>query len=444
MLKRSRTLTFVLAIFLIAVASVASAEGVMDTKVLINYQDKPFAEVMTDLATQAKTLVKFDPAISGSITLNLGETTLSKALNQIAVITETYWGLTPDGVIAVSPPNPKGPYFKDISEVKIIKINHITVDEVIKALADHPYLGFTKPVQTTNTLCVIAPPAIIARLEADVRRVDVPKKMIKTKVAVLDTSRVKNKEFNIDLEYTTGLESTEPTVRTIQLADMVLGYTSIGAKKTLMSLKNSYSQDELKIMAQPELVARDNEEANLSNVKRYTVPSAIYWGVTAPPAQFKEIEAGIKLKVRPRAIVGEDGEDWILITIEPSISEVVGTGPYGVPVVNLREISSTLLVRNGETIIAATSISDLGYDIRTITKVPILSEIPLIGKLFTFPSKRREVRNQTITILITPTILVAGEKEPEVEKAKGIIEERKPEPVMPKKDGEEKKETQKP
>ncbi|KKQ74571.1 MAG: hypothetical protein US94_C0002G0031 [Berkelbacteria bacterium GW2011_GWB1_38_5] len=339
--------------------------------------------------------------------------------------------MTPDGVIVVAPPNPKGPYFKDISEVRTIKVNHITVDEVVKALADHPYLGFAKPVQSINSLSVIAPPAIIARLEADVRRVDVPKPMTKTKVAVLDTSRVKDKRFNIDWEYTTGLESTGPTVRTIQLAGMDLGYTSIGAQKILMSLKNSYSKDELKIMAQPELVARDNEEATLSFVKRYTVPSAIFYGVTTPPAQFKEIEAGIKLKVRPRVIVGEDGEKWILITIEPNVSEVVGTGPYGVPVVNLREISSTLLVRNGETIIAAASVSDLGYEIKTVTKVPILSEIPLIGKLFIWPSKRREARNQEITILITPKILEAGEKEPEVEKAKVIIEERTPEKAQP-------------
>ncbi|KKQ74570.1 MAG: hypothetical protein US94_C0002G0030 [Berkelbacteria bacterium GW2011_GWB1_38_5] len=61
--KGISTLIFVLVI-LTAIASVASAEGVLDTKVMINYQNKPFAEVMTDLATQAKTLVKFDPAIS--------------------------------------------------------------------------------------------------------------------------------------------------------------------------------------------------------------------------------------------------------------------------------------------------------------------------------------------------------------------------------------------
>jgi len=56
--------------------------------------------------------------------------------------------------------------------------------------------------------------------------------------------------------------------------------------------------------------------------------------------------------------------------------------------------------------------------------VPILSDLPLIGNLFT--SSRKRIERQEVTILVTPKIIVPEVTEQVIEKAKQKIEERKP------------------
>jgi type II secretory pathway component GspD/PulD (secretin) len=85
---------------------------------------------------------------------------------------------------------------------------------------------------------------------------------------------------------------------------------------------------------------------------------------------------------------------------QPSVSASANT-QTGAPAVDTRNANTTILVRDGETIVIGGLISDSLQD--TIAKIPLLGDIPILGWLFKKKSKTR-VRNELL-IFVTTKIL---------------------------------------
>lgn len=411
-------------LLLVVVSTATLAEGILDSKVTANFDNKPVGEVLADLAKQVGAAVTVDPKVSGNITVQLDETTLAKALDEVCRLTGSYYGLVQEKSLVVASPDPAGPYYASIAKVEVVKINHLTAQNVMTALSKHPYFAYmTLADPQLNSITITAPPAIIERLKADIRAIDIAKRVVEIQIGVLDTSRVKMDDFGTTWEYTKGPGEDKWT---IQLANMILGFSDERHGKILAKLVWAYSQDRLEILAQPRLAARDGEKAELSIGKKVYVLTTYYIGApaTLPAAPPTGIETGVRLQITPRALEG----DMILCTFEVAVSEIVGTGPQGLPVTNERRLTSSLVVKSGETIISGGLLTKLALTYRRYLNIPIIKDIPLIRDLFR--EKHRETREQEITILITPRFVEA--KEPEVIKAKEVIEERKPAPVVPK------------
>ena len=113
-------------------------------------------------------------------------------------------------------------------------------------------------------------------------------------------------------------------------------------------------------------------------------------------ASYSSVDAGVTLSVTPQ--VNRNG--FITLQVIPTVSSVVNPGPP--PVVDSRTASTTVLVRDGETLV----IGGMLRDDETITtaKVPILGDIPLLGALL-FQSRYTKVTKRDLVVLITPRIL---------------------------------------
>ena len=111
------------------------------------------------------------------------------------------------------------------------------------------------------------------------------------------------------------------------------------------------------------------------------------------------LSAGIGLSITP--IVNEEG--FITTRIRSEVSTIVGwRGPNNeVPWVRTREAEATLRVRDGDTIVLAGLLSS--EERKTRSKVPILSDIPILGGLFS--SKRTEKVDTEVIITITPRVI---------------------------------------
>jgi general secretion pathway protein D len=83
------------------------------------------------------------------------------------------------------------------------------------------------------------------------------------------------------------------------------------------------------------------------------------------------------------------------------VRDVTGKGPTGLPEITYRRASSTVRVKDGESIVIGGLTTE--FETRTESKTPLLGDIPLVGNLFRRASSR-ETKTEVV-IIITPHIL---------------------------------------
>lgn len=153
-----------------------------------------------------------------------------------------------------------------------------------------------------------------------------------------------------------------------------------------------------KILSNPKLLVLNNQEASIDIVKEIPYiesQSVSSEGTITGTTSFKQ--AGIKLKVKPQ--INRDGS--IVLVVAPEQSYQDGTGVDGTPIINTTKSTTTLMLRSGE----AASIGGLirEDETETVTKVPLLGDIPLLGYLF--KSVQKTKGRTELTIFITAKIV---------------------------------------
>ncbi len=157
-----------------------------------------------------------------------------------------------------------------------------------------------------------------------------------------------------------------------------------------------------KVLSDPKVATLNNKEAsiNITTQIPYTTSDTT---VAVPPVTTTRVvylTTGIVLKVTPT--INPDGR--ISMKINPSISQVsltVAAVTGGAPGIDTRSADTSVIVRNGETIVIGGLISDTQSE--AVYKVPLLGDIPLLGWLF---KKKSMSRNRMeLLIFVTPRIL---------------------------------------
>ncbi len=155
------------------------------------------------------------------------------------------------------------------------------------------------------------------------------------------------------------------------------------------------------ILATPHLTTMDNEEAFF--IVGQEVP--IITGTTTgdnnsnPFQTVDRQEVGIKLKVTPQINEG----DAVQMLIEQEVSSVSGATSVDISI-NKREIKTTVIVDDGGTIVLGGLIDE---DVQeSVSKVPLLGDIPILGHLFKTTSTSKRKRN--LMVFLKPTIVRDG------------------------------------
>jgi len=110
-------------------------------------------------------------------------------------------------------------------------------------------------------------------------------------------------------------------------------------------------------------------------------------------------DIGITLKVKPRL----SSNNKVSLEVETTIEDVLAsdTAAADRPTTTKRKVVTNAIVNNGETIILGGLIKNAGG--KSVTSVPILGDIPVIGVLFR--SKGNVVRKINVVIYLTPFIV---------------------------------------
>lgn len=152
------------------------------------------------------------------------------------------------------------------------------------------------------------------------------------------------------------------------------------------------------ILSTPSLMTMDNEEAYIQVGQEvpFITGSTTGDNNSNPFQTIERKDIGVKLKVTPQINEG----DAIKLDIEQEVSSLSGVQASDI-VTNKRVVSTTVLVDDGAVLALGGLIEE---DIQESTsKVPVLGDVPLVGRAFRSDDTRRTKRN--LMVFIRPTIV---------------------------------------
>lgn len=164
------------------------------------------------------------------------------------------------------------------------------------------------------------------------------------------------------------------------------------------------SDAENNILSTPSLVTMDNQEAEILVGEEVPFVTGQFTGQDVDSdsgrSPFQTIEredVGISLGVTPQINEG----DTVQLEIEQEVSDIAGTSQAADLVTNTREINTTVVVEDRQTLVLGGLIDESVRSTRE--KVPLLGDIPVLGRLFRFDST--DTVEQNLMVFLQPTIL---------------------------------------
>jgi type IV pilus assembly protein PilQ len=173
------------------------------------------------------------------------------------------------------------------------------------------------------------------------------------------------------------------------------------------------SLDNTKVVSNPTIVTLNNTEATLNVGSEFPIPQYTY---NAEQGQFEVSgfqykSIGINLKVTPQV----NARGIIKLTLEPEVSQQNGQTTFGgasgaqIPIIASRKAKTQVSLKSGETMGIGGLITSNKH--HSGTKVPVLGDIPIIGRAFS--SKSVDDTTTNLLIFVTAKTLSADGAPPE-------------------------------
>lgn len=155
------------------------------------------------------------------------------------------------------------------------------------------------------------------------------------------------------------------------------------------------------ILSTPNLITLDNEEGKIviGQNRPFVTGQYAQTGGSVTPTPFQTIErrdVGLSLKVKPQ--ISEGGT--VRVQIAQEVSSINSENSLG-PVTNKRAIDSTVLVDDGG-IIALGGLMEDSFSAGE-EKVPVLGDIPVVGELFRYGTRKRTKTN--LMVFLRPQVI---------------------------------------
>jgi type IV pilus assembly protein PilQ len=179
--------------------------------------------------------------------------------------------------------------------------------------------------------------------------------------------------------------------------------------KFLALLEAQVSNGNAKVLTDPTLTVQEGQQATVRLVQDIvqSITSTIDGDSGARTVTPEIGEAGLVLTVNVERI---DDNGFVSMSVSPSVSSIGATQVFDsgggaenqLNLLSKREVSSGLIrMRDGQTLILSGIIQD--QERTTVSKVPILGDIPLLGSLFRSTDKTNE--RAEVIVLLTPEII---------------------------------------
>jgi len=273
---------------------------------------------------------------------------------------------------------------------------------------DNSQAGALKIVPNTenNSLLMYATPSEFTVIENALKRLDVPPIQVMIEASLAEVSLTDDLRYGLQWSFQGGdgpLVLSEAGNGGIAQRFPGFSYLFTGRSDIRAVLNAIETVTDVNVISSPKLLVLNNREAELQigDQVPITVQSAVGTSDDTPAIvnSVQLRDTGVILRITPR--VNRSG--MVLLDVAQEVSDVVPTTSSNIdsPTIQQRRISSTVAVRNGETIALGGLIRESKS--RTRGGVPLLTKIPLAGSLFGSTSNNK--RRTELIVLITPRVI---------------------------------------
>ncbi|MDZ7896302.1 MAG: type II secretion system secretin GspD [Sphingobium sp.] len=183
--------------------------------------------------------------------------------------------------------------------------------------------------------------------------------------------------------------------------------TRLGSNGVFGAIVNAIKTDtQSNLLSTPWLYTLDNQQARILVGQEIPITTGQALSQNFDN-QFRTVQrqnVGIQLEVRPQV----NADDEIKLFLRQEVSSIAGpvSNDNSDLIINKREIESTITVGNGQIVALGGLLDD--NERRTLEKIPLLGDLPAIGRLFQSKSKQRTKNN--LVVFIRPTIVRSAQE----------------------------------
>lgn len=414
-------------------------DPILDTKVTFNADDATLSSVFKALSRLSNTniVLAIDQAGTAEkeekrVTINIKDVPIETAVSLVACSAGLSYRVIGSNTFLVGQ---KQNIMEEIGERSdIIFLNNLDAKKVSDALQNTS--GKITPLEGQNALMVYGNPETFKEIEKLVKSIDIQQQQIEIRVRLIEVHLNEAKQIGVDWsklnhlttilaedpvnQYGTGLpynyaDATgylphgDPTdfgvIPDEQYFQRINGFNDIGHFSRQLTafdvtidwlLENNAAQ----LLTDTRVTALNGELATMH------IGEVVPFVVTDKENQLQveRSETGIILNVTPK--VNKDGN--ITMNINPEVSSVTELVGGYIPRTKVRRVSSAVTVPNEHKIIVGGLLNS--NITQKINKIPLLGDLPLIGKIF--QHRYELVENTDLIIEITPRLVSMQETAP--------------------------------
>ena len=373
--------------FLIFSLSILVLWGVFFAQdVSISFFQEPLVQALNDLATQENITILTDSTIGGFVTLNLENVPLSEVLDLMLLPGGYSWKEIKPNVYFVGTASPSSNSFLYLASMSSYRLRYITSSTLLSLLP-----AVMKPYVFTSTsspylVLVGAPSDMKKAILSVIRNVDVSKMEAVFQVTVVEMDESYLRKLGMDFQYSQ--PSSVATENTMNILNRTINLVyKVNNLSILSDIKAEAASGAVKILANPKVRI---ESGNTGTVKVSTTRNYSYRN-TSGNLVVSSVSVGANVSLTPAISASGD----VSLKVSETISGALENSSP-VPNTMSNTLSTTFETQVGKTV--AVGGMDFSTYEKSTTRVPLLSDIPVIGYFFT-QEKMRKVKKEIIVII---------------------------------------------
>lgn len=414
-----KTLIFLLVLFSGWTRIAAQDSSVLDNRLTMNFKDADILSILRLLSRQNDLNLVANKDVRGKITVHFNDVRLEEALETILKANGYDYYIERD-IIFVKPMDSER---SSSMTTRVFDLEYVDAFDLKETLT--PFMSKRGKVEAlsrsrdgvmeekrSSMLVVSDLDYHVRTIDSVIRRLDRPQEQIMIEIRMYETALGDDQNVGVGLPTAitgktfdarnpddpgTVTDYTALAPLEDKLQNLIMGKLSID--RLVFSLNFLKTQTNSKLLSNPKILTLNHQKAEIA--VGTTVPvRTISRSAAGDIITFTDKNVNVHLKVTPRI----HPDSTITLLIEPTIEDIigyVGEGDNRQPIISSRKARTQVVVKNEESIVLGGLLKEIEVD--ETSKVWLLGDIPLLGKLFT--TKSKEKKKTDLLIFITPQII---------------------------------------